>query len=290
MFGQTFDAHDLAVIGLLIVLEGVLSIDNALILGILAKRLPKHQQGKALTYGLVGAFVFRLIAVGTAAYLIRIRWVQLLGGLYLVYISVKHFFFEGGDEHGEHVGVGSDGTPTLVDDQTGKPVGPEEAERELASRSPVAAGVESSRRFAGFWPTVLVIELTDIAFAIDSILAAIGLAGKERGKLWVVFTGGMIGVVLMRFAAVLFIKLLERFPRFETSAYLLVIVIGLKLVVEWLANPSDGPHRVDFHDIRRVEFWVFWILMAGCFVIGFIPKRHHPDQAAKEPKSAAEAA
>jgi YkoY family integral membrane protein len=277
MFGQTFDAHDLAVIGLLVVLEGVLSIDNALVLGILAKRLPKHQQGKALTYGLVGAFVFRLVAVATAAYLIRIRIIQLLGGLYLIYISVKHFFFESHDEHGEHLGVGPDGTPTLVDDQTGKPVSPEEAERELASRAPIAAKADSSRRFAGFWPTVLVIELTDIAFAIDSILAAIGLAGRQKGKLWVVFTGGMIGVILMRFAAVLFIRLLERFPRFETSAYLLVIVIGLKLVVEWLANPSDGPHRVDFHNIGKLEFWVFWLLMAGCFAIGFVPKRQDPN-------------
>jgi YkoY family integral membrane protein len=290
MFGQTFDAHDLAVIGLLVVLEGVLSIDNALVLGILAKRLPKHQQGKALTYGLVGAFVFRLVAVATAAYLIRIRWVQLLGGLYLIYISVKHFFFESGDEQGEHVGVAPDGTPALVDDQTGQPVKREEAERELASLAPVAAGVGTSRRFSGFWATVVVIELTDIAFAIDSILAAIGVAGQRKEKLWVVFTGGMIGVILMRFAAVIFIRLLERFPRFETSAYLLVIVIGLKLVVEWIANPAHGPHRVDFHNIRTIEFWVFWLLMAACFAVGFIPKREKAgasDDVAQPPAAAA---
>ena len=73
IFGQTLEAHDLAVIGLLIVLEGVLSIDNALVLGILAKRLPKRQQGRALTYGLVGAFVFRLIAIALAAYLLAQR-------------------------------------------------------------------------------------------------------------------------------------------------------------------------------------------------------------------------
>lgn len=289
MFGQSFEAHDLAVIGLLVVLEGVLSIDNALVLGLLAKRLPKHQQGKALTYGLVGALVFRLIAVATAAYLIRIRIIQLLGGLYLVYISVKHFFFESdeGHEH-EHVGVGPDGTPMLVNDDTGKPVPPEQAEREVASRSPVAA--TTKRRVSGFWPTVLVIELTDIAFAIDSILAAVGIAGLRREKLWVVFTGGMIGVVLMRFAAVVFIKLLERFPRFETSAYLLVIVIGLKLVLEWLFNSKDHPHRLDFHSVRTIEFWAFWLLMAGCFAIGFIPKRHKPAEASGSSQPPAEAA
>src|SRR6188768_2964429 len=93
MFGQTFDLKDLATIGLLILLEGVLSIDNALVLGILAGRLPKNLQGRALTYGLIGAFVFRLIAIGTAQYLLKWRIVKFLGGAYLVYVAVKHFFF-----------------------------------------------------------------------------------------------------------------------------------------------------------------------------------------------------
>jgi predicted tellurium resistance membrane protein TerC len=138
------------------------------------------------------------------------------------------------------------------------------------------------RNVSGFWPTVAVIELTDVAFAIDSILAAIALVGTAPAdtakgaahpKLWVVITGGMLGVILMRFAAVLFIRLLERFPRFETSAYLLVIVIGLKLVVDWAFNSAAHPHRVDFHDFGAPEFWVFWLLMLICFAIGFIPRR-----------------
>lgn len=290
MFGQTFEAHDLAVIGLLVVLEGVLSIDNALVLGVLAKRLPKHQQSKALTYGLIGAFVFRLIAVATAAYLIQIRIVQLLGGLYLIYISVKHFFFDSHDGKDEHVGVGPDGQPVLVDDQTSKPLSPGDAERAIAGHSPVPAVRPAGRRFSGFWATVAVIELTDIAFAIDSILAAVGIAGMRREKLWVVFTGGMIGVVLMRFAAVVFIKLLERFPRFETSAYLLVIVIGLKLAVEWVANSPAHPHRVDFHNFRTPEFWIFWVLMATCFAVGFIPKRQKPAELEKPAQPPVEAA
>jgi hypothetical protein len=87
-----------------------------------------------------------------------------------------------------------------------------------------------------FWKTVIVIDLSDIAFAVDSILAAMALAGSERSNLWVVVTGGILGVILMRFAASWFVKLLERFPRFEVSAYLLVIVIGLKLLADWAFN------------------------------------------------------
>ena len=84
----------------MIVLEGVLSIDNALVLGLLAKRLPKHQQPRALTYGLVGAFVFRVVAIALASLLLKWWVVKLLGGAYLIYVALKHFFFE--DKHDAH--------------------------------------------------------------------------------------------------------------------------------------------------------------------------------------------
>src|SRR5688572_33230164 len=93
-FGQRAEGSDIAVVLLLIVLEGVLSIDNALVLGLLAKRLPKHQRPKALTYGLVGAFAFRILAISTATFLLKWKVVKLLGGGYLCYIAIKHLFFE----------------------------------------------------------------------------------------------------------------------------------------------------------------------------------------------------
>jgi len=89
----------------------------------------------------------------------------------------------------------------------------------------------------------------------------------------VVIVGGFIGVVVMRFAAILFIRLLEKFPRFEVSAYLLVLVIGAKLLADWGFNNEEHPHRVDFHDYRNPAFWIFWSLMLICFCIGFLPKR-----------------
>jgi YkoY family integral membrane protein len=289
MFGQTFDVPDLGIIALLIVLEGVLSIDNALVLGILAKRLPKHQQQKALTYGLIGAFVFRIIAIITATFLLKWTVFKLLGGGYLIYIAVKHFL-ETRNPEKDAIKLDASGNPILVDDETHQPLPPAEAEREAEARAPVPAPVlgyaKPPRGVAAFWPTVFVIEMTDIAFAIDSIVAAIGVLppmppgtpeGTRNPKLWLLITGGMLGVVLMRFAAVLFIKLLDRFPRFETAAYLLVTIIGLKLVIDWGGNKffaTEGhPHPVDFHSPSSPAFWVFWLAMAACFVIGFLPKR-----------------
>jgi YkoY family integral membrane protein len=270
MFGQTFEAHDVAVIALLVVLEGVLSIDNALVLGLLAKRLPKHQQSKALSYGLIGAFVFRLIAISMAAWLLHWRIVKLLGGGYLIYVAAKHFFFEGADE--DHFTTDAEGNPTLSAAADGTALSDARVEAEIEERSPVP-GAMAMVRHPGFWSTVLVIELTDIAFAVDSILAAIGVVGSQRSKLWVIILGGFLGVALMRFAAVMFIKMLERFPRFEVSAYLLVIVIGIKLVLDWHFNANHEHPRMDFHSYRSPAFWIFWVSMIICFCVGFIPRR-----------------
>src|SRR3954468_21357298 len=120
IFDQTFDAHDLIIVGLLVVLEGVLSIDNALVLGLLARRLPKHLQGRALTYGLVGAFVFRLIAIATASYLLHWRIAKLLGGLYLVWVAAKHFFWDEKAEEDQKLTVDDKGMP-VVEGQEGDP-------------------------------------------------------------------------------------------------------------------------------------------------------------------------
>lgn len=271
---QTFDLNDLTIIALLVMLEGVLSIDNALVLGLLAKRLPKHLQKRALTYGLVGAFVFRLVAIGLAAFLLKWWIVKLLGGGYLVYIAVKHLLFEkpSTDTHG--VTVGEDGQMVIPNSVTGE-TAQETTDRHKAARAAMTLQ---------FWKAVFVIEMTDIAFAIDSILAAIALvAGGElpehgfHPKLWVVVTGGILGVILMRFAAILFIKLLEKFPRFETAAYLLVALIGAKLLVDWAFNrppqptPADWHVPVNFHS--GPAFWVFWALMLACFAVGFIPHK-----------------
>jgi len=290
MFGQSFDGKDLATIGVLIILEGVLSIDNALVLGLLARRVPKDQQARALTYGLIGAFVFRFISIATAQFLLKWRVVKLLGGGYLVYIALKHFFFESKEEDEEVVRVDAEGEPMLVHEKTGVPLAPEEAADEIKARVPVPVDIQDPPKgkpinMMGFWHTVAVIELTDIAFAVDSILAAIALVGptpkdaEVHPKLWVVVTGGMLGVMLMRVAAALFIKLLEKFPRFEAAAYLLVIVIGGKLLADWGLNSEEHPHAVDFHNHHSAAFWVFWISMLICFCIGFIP--HKTNNAAK---------
>jgi YkoY family integral membrane protein len=284
-FGQEFVWGDLGIVGLLILLEGVLSLDNALVLGLLAKRLPKSLQPKALTYGLLGAFAFRVLAISVATFLLQWRVVKLLGGGYLAFVAIKHLWFEHHEDVGD-VAVGAGGEPVFVHEVSGKPLSVAQEDVEIEERVPLPRATElidgrATDGKARFWPTVLVIELTDIAFAVDSILAAIALVGPAPAghatnavhpKLWVIITGGMLGVILMRYAAVLFIRLLDRFPRFELTAYWLVLLIGLKLLIDWGFNSPMHPHSVDFHNFHEAPFWIFWIALALTFCTGFLPK------------------
>jgi len=289
-WGQTLSSADIATILMLVLLEGMLSIDNALVLGLLAKRVPKPLQKRALTYGLVGAFVFRIIAVATASLLLRWTIVKLLGGGYLVYIAAKHLFFESTEEHCEVIAANESGEPELRDENTGEPLTPDQELEEIKERVPTPIPEQRIKAGRDFWMTVVVIELTDIAFAVDSILAALAFVGPHphgdaattpHPKLWVIIAGGLIGLMLMRVAAVMFVRLLEKFPRFETSAYLLVAVIGAKLLADWGFNSADHPHRVDFHDHTHPAFWVFWISMALCIAFGFTARKSSATESAE---------
>jgi len=218
--------HAVLVITTVAILEGLLSADNALVLAILVRVLPKEQQKKALLYGIGGAFVFRFLAILSAATLIRYWYLQALGAAYLAYLAVKHFAYH-----------------ATKDQRKGPP------------------------KQAGFWHTVLLVELTDIAFAIDSILAAVALTPE----IWLIYTGGVLGMIFMRYAASWFIKLLEKFPNLEHAAYLVIGWISVKLALEAASNWQESlGHAWHWH----LPPWLFWIITFALFGVGFLGGRN----------------
>ena len=190
-----FEPSDFVTIGLLIALEGLLSADNAMVLAVLVLGLPKHQQRQALRYGILGAFFFRGLATLLAVYLIQLGWVKLAGAAYLLYLSAHHFLQHGGEE--------SRRTPPKA--------------RPLLGLS-------------AFWATVAKVELTDIVFAIDSILVAVAMSSK----MWVILTGGILGIVAMRMVIGQFLAIIERYPALVDGAFVIIAWVGTKLVVEYL--------------------------------------------------------
>jgi YkoY family integral membrane protein len=211
----------------LVVLEGLLSADNALVLAVMVRHLPKKQQRRVLFYGIWGAVLFRVLALSLSSILLSLWYCKVIGGGYLLYLALAHFLW--------HRGSGS--SEGQAADPTSTPNG----------------------WLRGFWGTVTSITLADIAFSIDSILAAVSLADGfpdhfgNRGKLFIVFTGGVLGIITMRFVVRYFLILLERFPGLEEGAYYLVAWIGLKLMI-------SGFHSGEFTKFHIPE-WLFWLVM-----------------------------
>jgi YkoY family integral membrane protein len=222
-------ASDFLTIALLVLLEGLLSVDNALVLALLVMGLPKGQQKQALRYGIAGAFLFRILATLFATYMISVGWVKLVGGAYLLYLSYKHFFAEGD---------------------------PTEPRRVPAARPWLG--------MTAFWATVVKVELTDIVFAIDSILVAVAMSPK----LWVVITGGLLGIAAMRMVTGQLVRIVERYPALVDGAFIIIAWVGIKLVAEW-ARLMDYIHF-------EIPKWLSLGLIILIFVASYLYARKHP--------------
>ena len=214
---------DLITIALLVALEGLLSADNAMVLAVLVLGLPQREQRKALRYGIVGAFVFRVGAILGAYYLIQVTWVMVIGAVYLLWLPYHHF------------------------------TGHADAE---ARRRPRPA-----RPWLGltaFWATVVKVELTDIVFAIDSILVAVAMSNE----LWVIITGGILGVVAMRLVIGQLLVLVNRYPPLVDGAFVIIAWVGIKLLLEYM-------HQAGFVHFE-IPRWLSLGLVVVIFVIALI--------------------
>ncbi len=213
---------DLVTVALLVLLEGLLSADNALVMAIMVLGLNERQHRKALSYGLVGAFVFRIVATLLAVYLIRLGWVKLVGGLYLLYLAAGHF------RHRRQAG---------------------------GARTP-----PPSKPFFGlsaFWATVIRIELVNLAFSIDSILVAVAMSPK----LWVVLSGGILGIVAMRVVVGQLISLVQRYPALVDAAFVVIAWIGGKLIIEYLHQM----HWIGWELPRWLALGAVFVIIGGAY-------------------------
>ncbi len=254
------------VVLVLVFLEGLLAADNAIVMAVMVKHLPPKQRKKALFYGLLGAFVFRFLALFLISILANFWWIQALGALYLLYMSAKNLysFFKHKDEAHEY---------------------PDNDDHHFDE-----SGVEKEVSAKEFWGTVAKVEFADIAFAIDSMLAALAIAvtlpavgvhfgGMDLGQFLVMLTGGLIGVILMRFAATFFVELLNKYPGLEVAAFAIVGWVGIKLIVLVLAHDDIGliPHEFPHSATWQI---IFWVVMIGLVVAGWFTSvvRNKKDQ------------
>ncbi len=232
----------------LIFLEGILSIDNAAVLGAMVSHLPRdqsipwpktlkrifheraehilgHQQQAALRVGLLGAYLGRGIMLLLATYIIENPWLRLLGALYLIKMAA------------EHLGA-------LANRDTDIP-------ETLGEESPQVKPITGK----SFWNVVLIVELTDLAFSLDNVIAAVALSQDFL----VVLLGVAIGILIMRFAAGIFALIVEKQPGLVHAAYLLILAISIELII------SDFGH-VEIHPLLKFSISLAILIIVWVYI------------------------
>ncbi|MET3879241.1 MULTISPECIES: TerC family protein [Chitinophaga] len=226
------------VVGNLVIIESLLSVDNAAVLATMVMDLPEKQRDRALKYGILGAYVFRGLAMLFASFLIKIWWLKPLGGLYLLYLVFS--WWKDKKAEGEKEEENIDKGQNWLYKATVGAIGP-------------------------FWATVALVELMDMAFSIDNIFAAVAFTDN----ILLVCLGVFIGILAMRFVAQAFVKLMTKFTFLEGAAYIVIGILGLKLSLSIYEHFFPESGLTHFLESSQADV-ITSILTVGIFIVPII--------------------
>lgn len=232
--------NSLIIIFNLILIESLLSVDNAAVIATMVIDLPPEKRKRALRYGIIGAYFFRGVCLIFAAWLIKIWWLKPLGGLYLIYLAIDYFRKKA--------------TPQTDDDTLNK---------ETTWYYKITRGLVGP-----FWATVIAVEIVDLAFSLDNVFAAVAFTDN----IYLICTGVFIGILAMRFVAQWFVVLLERYPFLETSAFAVIGVLGFKLSFSFICHFFKGQPWADAMESETADLIVSFIT-AGFFFVPILTSK-----------------
>lgn len=197
--------QDWLIIFSLVMIECLLSVDNAIVLAAQTRVLPSlKEQEESLFYGLWGAYLFRFLIIGVGTYLIHFWEIKVIGAAYLMYLVYRFFRFK------------------------------------FIGKQPMHKSHQRQTKLTGrrlFWFVVAQIEFMDIIFSVDSVLASLAISDNPV----IVLIGGMIGILCMRGIAEIIMQLMRKVPELEPMAYVLIAVIAIKLFLTIPAIDIEVP-------------------------------------------------
>ena len=191
----------LTLLPILIILELLLSADNAIALASLTKSLDSPLlRSKALNIGITISLLFRIFVILLSNILLRFIIIRIFAGFYLIYLFISNVFFNSESD-------------TQESDNDKK-----------------------NNNFK-FLKIVALLSFTDFAFSIDSITTAVAISDQY---ILIIF-GAIIGVLALRFTSGIFLSLLEKFLRLETAGYIAILIVGIKLLLNTLITETILP-------------------------------------------------
>ncbi len=216
----------------LILIESLLSVDNAAVLATMVMDLPKEQRRKALKYGILGAYFFRGICLIFAYWLVNIWWLKPLGGIYLLYLSFSYF------------------------------------KGRIAEKQPPEIKIKNnhsiknflSKSLSPFWTTVIMVEVMDLAFSLDNVFAAVAFTNN----IVLIIIGVFIGILAMRFVAQFFVRLMETFNFLGTAAFVVIALLGFKLLVPEISKLFFSDSVGKFFESEKIDL-LFSVITVSVF-------------------------
>jgi YkoY family integral membrane protein len=258
LFGQDLKAAGFVVLNLIII-ESLLSVDNAAVLATMVMDLPRQQRAKALRYGIIGAYVFRGLCLLLASWIINFGWLKALGGLYLLWLAINYFKTKS--------------TPKEDDDTLNK-----DSNKVYRTMLRLLGGP--------FWATVVFVEIMDLAFSIDNVFAAVAFTDN----LYLIWIGVFLGILSMRFVAQGFVKLMERFTFLEPTSFLVIALLGIKLLAAYISEFDKTSRFYHFLNSEETDLYVsiltvliFFVPVLTSLLFNY-PKPKHREQIVAEKK------
>ena len=193
----------LTLLPILIILEILLSADNAIALASLTKSLKNSEdRTRALNIGITISLILRIFLILLSAFLLKFLIIRILAGFYLIYLFFSNVILKGKNYSNEEI---------KKDNSTFNNI--------------------------NFIKVVALLSVTDLAFSIDSITTAVAISDQYI----LVVTGAFIGVIALRFTSEIFLRLIEYFTRLEMAGYIAILIIGSKLILNTIFVESFLP-------------------------------------------------
>jgi YkoY family integral membrane protein len=255
ILGPDLQASALIILNLILI-ESLLSVDNAAVLATMVMDLPEDKRDKALKYGIIGAYVFRGLCLLFASYLIHVNFLKGLGGLYLVYLAFNYFRTKS--------------TASEEDDTLNK------SENRFYKYTLGLLGQ--------FWATVALVEVMDLAFSIDNVFAAVAFTDN----IYLIWIGVFIGILAMRFVAQVFVQLMKKYPFLESVAFIVIGILGTKLILSYACAYWNNAFCT-FINGEEADLYIS-LLTVGVFVIPILTSIffNYPARVEKELEKQAE--
>jgi YkoY family integral membrane protein len=196
---------------MVVFIESLLSVDNSVIISMVANKAEPKDRNKVIRYGIIGAFVFRGLS------LFMVSWImtnpefggiaKLIGGLYLMKLGYEII------------------TPKIDSIEEGEEIGWLES-------------LLKWLKIPAFIGLVINLEILDLVMSIDNLFSAIAFTENIKGeyngiKISLILTilGVFLGIIVMRWVTVRVMKLIEKYPSLEKSAGIVIVLLGFKLLI-----------------------------------------------------------